>query len=150
MIKRPRKCVFETTYNKMVIPDCLENLNSVDMNYENLYRVDMNYENHCIVDMNYENLYRVDMDYENLYSVYMKTYDVDMNYENRCSVKDKLQLKFAALRSHRTFNGTCLNPLMAVGNNSYQFLICCPRDCVSRHNGGTSVPPLNPSESIVF
>ena len=43
-----------------------------------------------------------------------------------------------------------LNPLMAIGNNSCQFNICCPRDCVSRHNGGTSVPPLNPSESIVF
>ena len=42
------------------------------------------------------------------------------------------------------------NPLMAIGIYSYQFLICCPRDCVSRHNGGTSVPPLNPSESIVL
>ena len=38
------------------------------------------------------------------------------------------------------------NPLMLSGS----FNICCPRDCVSRHNGGTSVPPLNPSESIVF
>ena len=36
------------------------------------------------------------------------------------------------------------NPLMAIGNNSYQFLICCPRDCVSRHNGGTSGAPLKP------
>ena len=35
-------------------------------------------------------------------------------------------------------------------NYSCQFNICCPRDCVSRHNGGTSVPPLSPSESIVF
>ena len=43
-----------------------------------------------------------------------------------------------------------VNPLMAIGNYSYQFLICCPRDCVSRHKGGTSVPPLNPSESIVL
>ena len=25
-----------------------------------------------------------------------------------------------------------LNPLMAIGNYSYQFLICCPRDAVSR------------------
>ena len=25
-----------------------------------------------------------------------------------------------------------INPLMAIGNNSYQFLICCPRDAVSR------------------
>ena len=39
-----------------------------------------------------------------------------------------------------------LNPLMTSGS----FNICCPRDCVSRHNGGTSVPPLNPSESIVL
>ena len=29
---------------------------------------------------------------------------------------------------------TCIydNPLMPVGNYSYQFFICCPRDCVSR------------------
>ena len=33
---------------------------------------------------------------------------------------------------------------MAIGNNSYQFLICCPRDCLSRHNGGTSGAPLKP------
>ena len=39
-----------------------------------------------------------------------------------------------------------INPLMPSGS----FNICCPRDCVSRHNGGTSVPPLNPSEAIVF
>ena len=38
------------------------------------------------------------------------------------------------------------NPLMPNG----VFNICCPRDCVSRHNGGTSGPPLNPSESIVL
>ena len=31
---------------------------------------------------------------------------------------------------------------MAIGNYSCQFNICCPRDCVSRHNGGTEVPPL--------
>ena len=43
-----------------------------------------------------------------------------------------------------------INPLMPIGNYSCQFNICCPRDSVSRHNGGTSVPPLNPSESIVF
>ena len=24
------------------------------------------------------------------------------------------------------------NPLMLVGNCSYQFFLCCPRDCVSR------------------
>ena len=47
-------------------------------------------------------------------------------------------------------NRFSINPLMAIGNYSYQFLICCPRYCVSRHNGGTSVPPLNPSESIVL
>ena len=36
------------------------------------------------------------------------------------------------------------NPLMPVGNYSYQFFICCPRDWVSRHNGGTSGAPLKP------
>ena len=28
--------------------------------------------------------------------------------------------------------------------------ICCPRDCVSRHNGAPLVPPLNPTETIVL
>ena len=37
-----------------------------------------------------------------------------------------------------------LGALMPVGNYSYQFFICCPRDCVSRHNGGTSGAPLKP------
>ena len=35
---------------------------------------------------------------------------------------------------------TSLNPLMPSGS----FNICCPRDCVSRHNGGTSGAPLKP------
>ena len=30
------------------------------------------------------------------------------------------------------------------------FNICCPTDCVSRHNGGTAGAPLNPSETIVL
>ena len=34
----------------------------------------------------------------------------------------------------------CVNPLMPSG----AFNICCPRDCVSRHNGGTSGAPLKP------
>ena len=33
-----------------------------------------------------------------------------------------------------------LNPLMPSGASN----ICCPRDCVSRHNGGTSGAPLKP------
>ena len=33
-----------------------------------------------------------------------------------------------------------VNPLMPNG----LFNICCPRDCVSRHNGGTSGAPLKP------
>ena len=33
-----------------------------------------------------------------------------------------------------------VNPLMPKGS----FNICCPRDCVSRHNGGTSGAPLKP------
>ena len=33
-----------------------------------------------------------------------------------------------------------INPLMPNG----AFNICCPRDCVSRHNGGTSGAPLRP------
>ena len=33
-----------------------------------------------------------------------------------------------------------INPFMPTG----AFNICCPRDCVSRHNGGTSGAPLKP------
>ena len=33
-----------------------------------------------------------------------------------------------------------VNPFMPTG----AFNICCPRDCVSRHNGGTSGAPLKP------
>ena len=33
-----------------------------------------------------------------------------------------------------------INPLMLTS----AFNICCPRDCVSRHNGGTSGAPLKP------
>ena len=40
------------------------------------------------------------------------------------------------IHSHRYF----VNPLMPTG----AFNICCPRDCVSRHNGGTSGAPLKP------
>ena len=32
------------------------------------------------------------------------------------------------------------NPFMP----TVTFNICCPRDCVSRHNGGTSGAPLKP------
>ena len=35
---------------------------------------------------------------------------------------------------------TTVNPFMPTG----VFNICCPRDCVSRHNGGTSGAPLKP------
>ena len=33
-----------------------------------------------------------------------------------------------------------MNPFMPTGAIN----ICCPRDCVSRHNGGTSGAPLKP------
>ena len=36
--------------------------------------------------------------------------------------------------------GNNLNPFMPSG----AFNICCPRDCVSRHNGGPSGAPLKP------
>ena len=36
------------------------------------------------------------------------------------------------------------NPLMPSG----VFNICCPRDCVSRHNGGTSGAPLMPRDAV--
>ena len=37
-----------------------------------------------------------------------------------------------------------LNPLMP----SDAFNICCPRDCVSRHNGGTSGAPIMPRDAV--
>ena len=37
-----------------------------------------------------------------------------------------------------------LNPLMPSG----VFNICCPRDCVSRHNGGTSGAPIMPRDAV--
>ena len=39
-----------------------------------------------------------------------------------------------------TLNANIINPFMPTG----AFNICCPRDCVSRHNGGTSGGPLKP------
>ena len=39
-----------------------------------------------------------------------------------------------------------INPFMP----TVAFNICCPRDCVYRHNGDTSDAPLNPSETIVL
>ena len=39
-----------------------------------------------------------------------------------------------------------INPFMPTG----AFNICCPRDCVSRHNGGPSGDSLTPSELIVL
>ena len=38
------------------------------------------------------------------------------------------------------FSNMLLNPFMPTG----AFNICCPRDCVSRHNGGPAGAPLKP------
>ena len=47
---------------------------------------------------------------------------------------------------------TCYNPALFDLQNDTKDTsnICCPRDCVSRHNGGTAGDPLNPSETIVL
>ena len=37
-----------------------------------------------------------------------------------------------------------INPFMPTG----AFNICCPRDCVSRHNGGTTGSPLIPRDAV--
>ena len=52
--------------------------------------------------------------------------------------------RFTSIGHHMSKNMIPVTPLMPVGNYSYQFFICCPRDCVSRHNGGTSRAPLKP------
>ena len=39
-----------------------------------------------------------------------------------------------------SYGSPYVNPFMPTG----AFNICCPRDCVSRHNGGTSGAPLKP------
>ena len=36
------------------------------------------------------------------------------------------------------------NPFMPTG----AFNICCPRDCVSRHNGGTAGAPIMPRDAV--
>ena len=42
--------------------------------------------------------------------------------------------------AHNNTDVIPLYPFMPTG----AFNICCPRDCVSRHNGGTSGAPLKP------
>ena len=37
-----------------------------------------------------------------------------------------------------------INPFMPTG----AFNICCPRDCVSRHNGGTRGAPIMPRDAV--
>ena len=48
--------------------------------------------------------------------------------------------KANAYEFYNNFGKRRINPLMPTG----AFNICCPRDCVSRHNGGTSGAPLKP------
>ena len=45
---------------------------------------------------------------------------------------------------HEYIISRLINPLMPNGS----FNICCPRDCVSRHNGGTSGAPLMPRDAV--
>ena len=52
--------------------------------------------------------------------------------------------KLISLREDTALNQKKIEGFNPVGNYSYQFFICCPRDCVSRHNGGTSGAPLKP------
>ena len=51
-------------------------------------------------------------------------------------------LYFYKRQNHIRFssNACTFNPFMPTG----AFNICCPRDCVSRHNGGTMGAPLKP------
>ena len=38
----------------------------------------------------------------------------------------------------------CVQCIVDITHPTGAFNICCPRDCVSRHNGGTSGAPLKP------
>ena len=58
------------------------------------------------------------------------------NPETNCCRKPKLP-DFPYLFINFGLWCTIFNPLMPSGS----FNICCPRDCVSRHNGGTSLCP---------
>ena len=61
------------------------------------------------------------------------------------SIRKEMEIKF----SQRYLQSCSLvNPLMPNG----VFNICCPRDCVSRHNGGTSGAPIMPTKrtSVLF
>ena len=73
----------------------------------------------------------IDQDFPEVEIKYLPPYSPFLNpIENSFSV-----LKSAIKRHLLQFN-----PLMPNG----AFNICCPRDCVSRHNGGTSGAPLKP------
>ena len=52
---------------------------------------------------------------------------------------NKMLKKFICLFIH-ALTSRGINPFMPTG----AFNICCPRDCVSRHNGGASGVPLKP------
>ena len=52
--------------------------------------------------------------------------------------KDDCLQRAVGMRAAVPAAGLDINPLMPNG----AFNICCPRDCVSRHNGGTSGAPL--------
>ena len=70
----------------------------------------------------------------------------ELRLQNKLSNDKKESVSNKYITKNYVLELCVFNPLMLSGS----FNICCPRDCVSRHNGGTSVPPLNPSESIVL
>ena len=93
-----------------------------------------------------ELLFTVDWKFFNqLYSLYLFFYSlcviVDRCYKNGTKIYEIKRFhccydKQIRFRPHYYF----INPFMPTG----AFNICCPRDCVSRHNGGTSGAPLKP------
>ena len=60
------------------------------------------------------------------------------NVSNQCNVK--LIIIERSLQPKISLSANGENPFMPTG----AFNMCCPRDCVSRHNGGTSGAPLKP------
>ena len=55
-------------------------------------------------------------------------------------------IKASSIKLLKANSTEVFNPFMSTA----AFNICCPRDCISRHNGGTAGAPLNPPETIVL
>ena len=74
-------------------------------------------------------------------------FDTYRNLEKKNQILEEKFLKDVRLNNFFHHQPERLPPLDMLGTilpRCLGFNICCPRDCVSRHNGGTSGAPLKP------